>query len=240
MQGGSAITVKEFVSRSRKGQDGMSAPMNMAPYGAAPGGYNAGPGYVYGAPAPYGAAVDPYGNYGYGQMQSYGYPDAQGYAPARGGMSYGQHRYNPMGGPPPRTYNNNMGYTGGNPHPGQHPQAPQEGTLFVFHLPSECNEDTLNQIFSPFAVNGPLLGITVVRNKVDGSSKGYGFINYATQAEAANAMEQMNGSAARTAHKDSLYTSLLIARITFTYALCASFRDEINATLPCTQVPIGE
>lgn len=135
-----------------------------------------------------------------------------GYGPSGRGNSYGQNRYSPMsggGGPRGAPDDPGMGgpmgqmmFPGYSPYPMQPsgfggPSSPLEGepssTVFVFHLPVTCTEETLERLFLPFAVNGMMNGVTIVRNRADGSSRGFAFVNYNTIPEATAAIEGMNG-----------------------------------------------
>jgi len=61
--------------------------------------------------------------------------------------------------------------------------------LFIFHLPLEWSEDELCQQFGKF---GLILSSKVVR-RLDGVSKGYGFVCYSNAASAQNAITAMDG-----------------------------------------------
>ena len=119
--------------------------------------------------------------YGYSQQPSYGGPSGYqttGYGAQTRPSSLSQNRFNPMGGRPPSQ--------GG----GQGPVDANNNTLFIFHLPTETTEDALRQLFANF---GTINDLSVVRNKEDGTSRGFGFVTFSSHSEAQTAMEQMNG-----------------------------------------------
>lgn len=219
MQGGTTLTVKEFTPRSK--QNDASAAMygsQVQQYGVYPTSFDQqgyGQGYdmgAYGGYAP--AALDPYtsgygqqdyGNsqQGYGSSQqsgnsllgfpqtgydqvqqtSYGYSQPQGYQTSGYGAqtrpsTLSHNRYNPMGGRPQSQ--------GG----GQAVVDANNNTLFIFHLPTETTEEALRNMFAGFGV---ISDLSVVRNKEDGTSRGFGFVTFATHKDAQTAMEQMNG-----------------------------------------------
>lgn len=174
------IEVKEFVSRSRKFEEPVQQVLAQLHYG-----YLQQPMYAYVSPT-----------------------------------SYGQQHYSPSG--PRSPLDSELGsltsslgamHMGGQvqsiyqPHPGYyHQQMPPQqmaypavvegepsATVFVFHLPTSCSEETLTSLFVPFATQGPLQGVTIVRNKTDGSSRGFAFVNFSSVGEATTAIDTMNG-----------------------------------------------
>jgi len=62
--------------------------------------------------------------------------------------------------------------------------------LFVKFLPQDLGTEALFSLFSPF---GTVLSAKVIVDNETGSSKGFGFVNFKTQAEAEAAIEHMNG-----------------------------------------------
>jgi RNA recognition motif-containing protein len=69
------------------------------------------------------------------------------------------------------------------------PAAP--GTnLFIFHLPVDIDDNALRTLFSPF---GAIESLKVVRDKMTGISKGYGFVKYVRTEDAVQAINTMNG-----------------------------------------------
>jgi hypothetical protein len=62
--------------------------------------------------------------------------------------------------------------------------------LFVYHLPLEATESTLFQLFSSF---GEVASAKVMRDLLTGRSKGYGFVNMATEQQAVAAIHGLNG-----------------------------------------------
>jgi len=63
--------------------------------------------------------------------------------------------------------------------------------LFIFHLPPETVDEELFQLFSQY---GTVLSAKVIRDKSTQDSKGYGFVNMATEQQADYAIERLNGS----------------------------------------------
>jgi RNA recognition motif-containing protein len=69
---------------------------------------------------------------------------------------------------------------------------PGEGIeLYVGNLPYETREKDLVKAFSG---SGEAIGARVIRNKFNGKSKGYGFVEMATEADAKRAASKMNGT----------------------------------------------
>lgn len=61
--------------------------------------------------------------------------------------------------------------------------------LFVRNLSWQTTEDTLRTYFSGA---GEVVEVIVLRDKFSGRSKGYGFVEFATEDEAAKALEMFN------------------------------------------------
>ena len=64
-----------------------------------------------------------------------------------------------------------------------------EPNLFVFHLPPEMDDEGLEGIFKEF---GPIESAKVIVDKHTGDSKGYGFVQFVSRADAERALS-MNG-----------------------------------------------
>ncbi len=62
--------------------------------------------------------------------------------------------------------------------------------LYVGNLPFSATEDSLKEAFSRF---GTVESVTIIMDKDSGQSKGFGFLELATQEEAASAIAKMNG-----------------------------------------------
>lgn len=62
--------------------------------------------------------------------------------------------------------------------------------LFVGGLSFYTSEDALTDAFSKF---GAVVEARIVMDRVSDRSKGFGFVTYASEVEAQNAVEQMNG-----------------------------------------------
>jgi RNA recognition motif-containing protein len=63
--------------------------------------------------------------------------------------------------------------------------------LYVGGLPFETTEPQLQELFSPF---GRVESAKVIMDRATGRSKGFGFVEMATDLEAKAAIEKMNGS----------------------------------------------
>jgi TolA-binding protein len=64
-------------------------------------------------------------------------------------------------------------------------------SLFVGDLPKFCSESDLQQLFSPF---GPLLDAKIKRNSTTGKTLSYGFVTFASEANAQEALKAMDGN----------------------------------------------
>jgi RNA recognition motif-containing protein len=63
--------------------------------------------------------------------------------------------------------------------------------LFVGNIPYAMTDDQLLGVFSPI---GKVVAANIVKDKFSQRSKGYGFVEYETEEEAAKAIETLNGS----------------------------------------------
>lgn len=63
--------------------------------------------------------------------------------------------------------------------------------LFVGGLPYDTTKEQLEEIFSAV---GRVIGSKIVMDKFTGQSKGFGFVEMATDDDARNAIEKLNGS----------------------------------------------
>lgn len=63
--------------------------------------------------------------------------------------------------------------------------------LFVGGLSYDTTEDTLKETFAKF---GAIESAVIIIDKMSGRSKGFGFVEYATDEEAQKAMEALNGT----------------------------------------------
>ena len=63
--------------------------------------------------------------------------------------------------------------------------------LYIGNLAYSVTDDALRTAFSAF---GTVESATVVRDKMSGRSKGFGFIEMSTEAEASEAIEKLNKS----------------------------------------------
>lgn len=69
-------------------------------------------------------------------------------------------------------------------------KGPEGANLFIYHLPLECRDHDLHQMFSPW---GNVLSATVFMDKKINESKCFGFVSYDSPASAEIAIRQMNG-----------------------------------------------
>ncbi|KAL0476990.1 Elavl4 [Acrasis kona] len=69
--------------------------------------------------------------------------------------------------------------------------------LFVFHLPSDMNDQQLYGLFAPF---GDIQSSKVILDTATGESKGYGFVKYLSMDSALAAISSMNGCAVGKKH----------------------------------------
>lgn len=63
--------------------------------------------------------------------------------------------------------------------------------IYVGNLPYSMTEDELRELFSPY---GTVTSASIIKDKFSGQSKGFGFIEMATQAEGEEAIKQLDGS----------------------------------------------
>ncbi|KAK6145656.1 hypothetical protein DH2020_022476 [Rehmannia glutinosa] len=70
------------------------------------------------------------------------------------------------------------------------PKEIDETNLYIGYLPPTLEDDGLISLFSPF---GEIVMAKVIKDRVSGLSKGYGFVKYADVQQANNAISSMNG-----------------------------------------------
>jgi RNA recognition motif-containing protein len=63
--------------------------------------------------------------------------------------------------------------------------------LYIGNLPYQCTEDSLREWFSSAGFSAG--EITVVRDRMTGQSRGFGFVEFSSEDDAARAMQQLNG-----------------------------------------------
>lgn len=63
--------------------------------------------------------------------------------------------------------------------------------LYVGNLPFHATADTIRDAFSP---SGEVVDVHVVTDRVTGQSRGFAFVSMKTDAEAAKAIQAMNGA----------------------------------------------
>jgi len=62
--------------------------------------------------------------------------------------------------------------------------------IYVGNLSRETTEDDLRQAFEAF---GQVRSVNIIRDRVTGESRGFGFVGMATKNEAQTAISEMNG-----------------------------------------------
>ena len=62
--------------------------------------------------------------------------------------------------------------------------------LYVGNLPYSVTESTLRELFGGA---GEIVSVTLITDRVTGSSKGFGFVEMSTEAEAQKAIDTING-----------------------------------------------
>jgi len=62
--------------------------------------------------------------------------------------------------------------------------------IYVGNLPRQTTEDDLRQTFEVF---GQVESINIVKDRVGGESRGFGFVSMPAKAETQKAIEKMNG-----------------------------------------------
>ncbi|CAN4097238.1 unnamed protein product [Withania somnifera] len=94
--------------------------------------------------------------------------------------------------PPWASSNNASG--GSSSHPGLgsivKPKEFDETNLYIGYLPPTMDDDGLINLFSPF---GTIVMAKVIKDRLSGLSKGYGFVKYADVQQANSAIASMNG-----------------------------------------------
>ena len=72
---------------------------------------------------------------------------------------------------------------------GRQVEGPEGCNLFVYHLPEECTDADLSNMFSPF---GNVISAKVFIDKDTNQSKGFGFVSYDSPSSAETAIQGMN------------------------------------------------
>jgi RNA recognition motif-containing protein len=62
--------------------------------------------------------------------------------------------------------------------------------IYVGNLPYETTEDDLRELFAPF---GSVVSATLIKDKFSGRSRGFGFVEMPSDAEARTAIAELNG-----------------------------------------------
>ncbi|XP_010264378.1 PREDICTED: splicing factor 1 [Nelumbo nucifera] len=97
---------------------------------------------------------------------------------------------------PPWASGNNSGGVGNTSHPGlglngaKAVKEYDDTNLYIGYLPPTLDDDGLIRLFSPF---GDIVMAKVIKDRVTGLSKGYGFVKYSDVTQANQAIASMNG-----------------------------------------------
>eukprot|EP00944_MAST-04C_sp_MAST-4C-sp1_P005162 g5162.t1 len=82
----------------------------------------------------------------------------------------------------------------GNPGPfiqfGKKISGPPNCNLFIFHLPNECTNQHLFDMFRPY---GKIISVRIMIDNATGRSRGFGFVSFEKESSASLAIKQMNG-----------------------------------------------
>ncbi|KAF8412964.1 hypothetical protein HHK36_000936 [Tetracentron sinense] len=103
---------------------------------------------------------------------------------------------NSSGSNPPWASGSNAGSVGSTSHPGLGSNGAKTGkeyddtNLYIGYLPPNLDDDGLIQLFSGF---GDIVMAKVIKDRITGLSKGYGFVKYSDIAQANQAIASMNG-----------------------------------------------
>ncbi|CAL5429641.1 unnamed protein product [Camellia sinensis] len=103
---------------------------------------------------------------------------------------------NSSGSNPPWASSAGAGSTGNSSHPGLGSNLTKVGkeiddtNLYIGYLPPTLDDDALIRLFSPF---GEIAMAKVIKDRVTGLSKGYGFVKYSDVNQANQATNSMNG-----------------------------------------------
>ena len=62
--------------------------------------------------------------------------------------------------------------------------------IYIGNLPFSATEDELREVFNGF---GQVNSVTIIKDKMSGRSRGFGFVEMADDGEARNAIQAMNG-----------------------------------------------
>ncbi|WOG88473.1 hypothetical protein DCAR_0207708 [Daucus carota subsp. sativus] len=103
---------------------------------------------------------------------------------------------NNSGSNPPWSSNNSSASIGSSLHPGLGSNVTKVGkeiddtNLYIGYLPSTVEDDELIRLFQPF---GDIVTAKVIKDKISGLHKGYGFVKYSDVSQANQAIASMNG-----------------------------------------------
>jgi RNA recognition motif-containing protein len=63
--------------------------------------------------------------------------------------------------------------------------------IYVGNLPYDTSEDDLRQMFGEF---GAVSGVNIIKDRVTGNSKGFGFVEMDNDSEGQKAIDELNGA----------------------------------------------
>ncbi|GAB4193224.1 MAG: RNA-binding protein [Wenzhouxiangellaceae bacterium] len=63
--------------------------------------------------------------------------------------------------------------------------------IYVGNLPYRASEEDLRSAFAPF---GEISSVAIIKDKVTGKAKGFGFVEMPNKAEAEHAVQELNGT----------------------------------------------
>lgn len=62
--------------------------------------------------------------------------------------------------------------------------------IYIGNLPFSATEDELREVFNGY---GQVTSVTIIKDKMSGRSRGFGFVEMADDGEAQNAIQALNG-----------------------------------------------
>ena len=62
--------------------------------------------------------------------------------------------------------------------------------IYIGNLPFNATEDEIREVFAAF---GQVNSVTIIKDKMSGRSRGFGFVEMAEDAESQNAIQALNG-----------------------------------------------
>lgn len=106
-----------------------------------------------------------------------------------------------------------------------------ETNLYIGYLPPTLDDDTLIQLFAPF---GEIVMAKVIKDRITGLSKGYGFVKYSNVQQANTAIASMNGH-----HLDGRTIAVRVAGKPPQPTVPHSAPNQVHASYPSQQTVAG-